>query len=225
MAYRYHGNDIDGPVVHLEQLYVRTRNLNDLVGTFTFQGAAYHLLTGNPATDAQEAILDRYLTAALSSLAEDNITLEVISSVIGSGATVSQAIIAGLMVDKTRAIERIGAEFNLEEIGLSQDHQSGLYYVGLIPALMSFAIDCINGLPDEYSTQLVDRARTFKLPLEQGKDFVELVFALCTGRGFRHETEKKLFNSVMVAFHAGFGFTPPVIMAPRIAAIAIRNDM
>ncbi|WAN69560.1 hypothetical protein BJP36_36340 [Moorena producens JHB] len=41
MGYRYIGTDIDGPRFNPEQLYVHSRNLNDLVGNFSFSGTIY----------------------------------------------------------------------------------------------------------------------------------------------------------------------------------------
>ncbi len=56
MGYRYHGTDIDGHTIDPAQLYVRNKNLNDLIGHFSFTGAIYHLLTGSVATVTSEEI-------------------------------------------------------------------------------------------------------------------------------------------------------------------------
>ncbi|NET17307.1 MAG: citrate synthase, partial [Okeania sp. SIO1H6] len=58
MEYKYHGTDIDGPTLNPEELYVRNRNLNDLIGNLTFTGAIYHLLMGKEATPSQEQLLE-----------------------------------------------------------------------------------------------------------------------------------------------------------------------
>ncbi|MGK7902402.1 MAG: hypothetical protein AB4352_13490, partial [Hormoscilla sp.] len=118
MEYRYHGTDIDGHTLNPAELYVRNRNLNDLIGNLTFTGAIYHLLTGKEPTPSEEKLLDRYLASVLSSLTEDDAVIEVIKTVVASGATYSQAIIAGLMVNKTKSFEQTIASFDLEAIGL-----------------------------------------------------------------------------------------------------------
>ncbi len=206
MEYRYHGTDIDGPTLNPEELYVRNRNLNDLIGNFTFTGAIYHLLTGKDPTPFQEQLLDRYLASALSSLTEDDAVIEVIKTVVASGATYSQAIIAGLMVDKTKSFEQTIAEFDLEAIGLSRDSSIGLYYVGLIPSLMVIALEKNPWISDAKIVNLTG-----------GKDYIEAVFTLCTNRNFSNSTERKIFNDIMVSLHAGWGFLAPSVMLPRVA--------
>lgn len=218
MEYRYHGTDIDGPTLNPEELYVRNRNLNDLIGNLTFTGAIYHLLMGKEATPSQEQLLDRYLTSALSSLTEEDTAIEVIKTVVASGATYSQAIIAGLMVDKTKSFEQTIALVDLEAIGLDRDSQIGLYYVGLIPSLMFIALESIQWVNEKkerfFHSQKIDSKR---VNLTGGKDYIEAVFMLCTNRNFSNSTERKIFNDIMVSLHAGWGFLAPSVMLPRVA--------
>ena len=211
MGYRYHGTNIDGPSLNPEELYVRGKKLNDLIGNFSFSAAIYHLLTGEQATPFQEQLLDCYLAKALSSLTEDDVALEVIRTIVASGATFSQAIIAGLMVDKTQSWEQTIAAFDLDAIGLDRDSQVGLYYIGLIPALMAMAIKSI---------QMVEgKSLEREIPKFPGgvKDYIEALFTFCTSRNFRNSAEKKIFNHVMVSLHAGWGFLAPTVMLPRVA--------
>ncbi|MBC6474608.1 MAG: hypothetical protein GDA48_18865 [Hormoscilla sp. GM102CHS1] len=215
MEYRYHGTDIDGPTLNPEELYVRNRNLNDLIGNLTFTGAIYHLLTGKEPTPFQEQLLDRYLASALSSLKEDDAVIEVIKTVVASGATYSQAIIAGLMVDKTKSFEQTIAEFDLEAIGLDRSSPIGLYYVGLIPSLMVIALESTQGIKEIFFAVKKNDAKTVKLT--GGKDYIEAVFTLCTNRNFSNSTERKIFNDIMVSLHAGWGFLAPSVMLPRVA--------
>ena len=205
MQERYHGTNIDGHT--LEELYVRNKNLNDIIGNFSFPGAIYYLFTGQEPTSSQEELLDRFLASSLSSLKENDPVLEIIPTVINSGATFSQGIIAGLMVDQTKSFEKTIATFDLDAIGLDRDSQIGLYYVGLIPLLMTIAIESIESLD----------GKRFKLPLVK-KDYVEALFTLCTNRTFIDSTERKIFNDVMVSFHGGCGFLPPTVMLPRVAS-------
>ncbi|MBC6477858.1 MAG: hypothetical protein GDA56_08750 [Hormoscilla sp. GM7CHS1pb] len=206
MEYRYHGTDIDGPTLNPEELYVRNRNLNDLIGNLTFTGAIYHLLTGKDPTPFQEQLLDRYIASVLSSLTEDDAVIEVIKTVVASGATYSQTIIAGLMVDKTNSFEQTIAEFDLEAIGLARASPIGLYYVGLIPSLMVIALE---------SNPWISDAKIVNLTGD--KDYIEAVFTLCTNRNFSNSTERKIFNDIMVSLHAGWGFLAPSVMLPRVA--------
>ncbi|NER90169.1 MULTISPECIES: citrate/2-methylcitrate synthase [unclassified Moorena] len=216
MGYRYIGTDIDGPRFNPEQLYVRNRNLNDLIGNFSFSGTIYHLLTGQEATPSQEKLLDRYLVSALSSLTEDDPVLEVIRTVVASGATFSQAIIAGLMVEKTKSFEQIIAGFDLNAIGLDRESQIGLYYVGLIPALMAIAIESIQCIQGKSFDRKNSDGKSLQFT-SGDKDYIEALFTLCTNSNFSNSTERKIFNDVMVSFHAGWGFIAPTVVLPRVA--------
>lgn len=217
MEYQYHGTDIDGLTLNPEELYVRNRKLNDLIGNLTFTGAIYHLLMGKEATPSQEQLLDRYLASALYSLTEEDTAIEVIKTVVASGATYSQAIIAGLMVDKTKSFEQMIAKFDLGAIGLDRDSQIGLYYVGLIPSLMVIAIESIQWIK-EHKENCFDYQKTDgKRVLTEGKDYIESIFTLCTNRNFSDSTERKIFNDIMVSLHAGWGFLAPSVMLPRVA--------
>ncbi|MGD1703756.1 citrate/2-methylcitrate synthase [Dapis sp. BLCC M229] len=217
MEYRYHGTDIDGPTLNPEELYVRNRNLNDLIGNLTFTGAIYHLLMGKEATPSQEQLLDRFLSSALSSLTEEDTAIEVMKTVVASGATYSQAIIAGLMVDKTESFAQTVAEFDLEAIGLDRDSQIGLYYVGLIPSLMVIALESIQWVKEDKEKFFDSQKFDGKRVLTEGKDYIESIFTLCTNRNFSDSTERKIFNDIMVSLHAGWGFLAPSVMLPRVA--------
>ncbi|MGD1805669.1 citrate/2-methylcitrate synthase [Dapis sp. BLCC M126] len=217
MEYRYHGTDIDGPTLNQEELYVRNRNLNDIIGNLTFTGAIYHLLMGKEATPSQEQLLDRYLASALSSLTEEDAAIEVIKTVVASGATYSQAIIAGLMVDKKKSFEQTIAEFDLDAIGLDRDSQLGLYYVGLIPSLMFIALESIQWIKENKEKFFDHQKTNGKRVLTKGKDYIESIFTLCTNRNFSNSTERKIFNDIMVSLHAGWGFLAPSVMLPRVA--------
>ncbi len=211
MGYRYHGTDIDGPTLNPEELYVRGKKLNDVIGNFSFSAAIYHLLTGEEATLSQEQLLDCYLAKALSTLSEDDAALKVIRTVVANGATFSQAIIAGLMVDKTQTLEYMIAAFDLDAIGLARDSQIGLYYIGLIPSLMTMAIESIQRIEGKSLDDKIGKSTRV------GQDYIEALFTLCTNRNFSNSAERKIFNDVMVSLHAGWGFLAPTVMLPRVA--------
>lgn len=211
MGYLYHGTDIDGPTLNPEELYVRGKKLNDVIGNFSFSAAIYHLLTGEEATLSQEQLLDCYLAKALSTLSEDDAALKVIRTVVANGATFSQAIIAGLMVDKTQTLEYMIAAFDLDAIGLARDSQIGLYYIGLIPSLMTMAIESIQRIEGKSLDDKIGKSTRV------GQDYIEALFTLCTNRNFSNSAERKIFNDVMVSLHAGWGFLAPTVMLPRVA--------
>ncbi|MBW4572067.1 MAG: hypothetical protein KME31_29935 [Tolypothrix carrinoi HA7290-LM1] len=205
----YQVTDIDGPTLKPEQLNVRGKNLNEIIGTFSYTGAVYHLLTGKKPHPSQEQALDNYLVKAFLSLEPNHPAMKVVKLVAAFGTSASRAIIAGLMVEIEDILSRTIKESDIAEIGLEQDAQEGLYYFAITPLLLAYAISSVKeGGNEELESQLSD-LRTRKV------DYLTCIFQITSGRNFANEIERKLFNDVMVSFHAGFGFLTPTVMLPR----------
>ncbi|AJX31092.1 Uncharacterised protein [Burkholderia oklahomensis] len=56
-ATRYRGTDIDGAILDPEGLWVRDRNLNDLIGTVSFEDTLWHLWFERMPAPAESAAL------------------------------------------------------------------------------------------------------------------------------------------------------------------------
>src|SRR5579884_1667623 len=98
---RYHGTDIDGPGFEPETLNVRGRDLNELIGSLSFVGAVYHILTGREPTEAQQRALDIYLTSALEKLGPSERMERLVTEVAGSGSALSCALMAAFLPDES----------------------------------------------------------------------------------------------------------------------------
>ena len=209
----YKNTDIDGPSLNPEQLNVRGKNLNESIGRLSYTGAVGNLLLGKELDRAEEELLDRYLCRSLLSLEIDDLARKVVGQIAGSGASISRAIIGGLMVDRSAICAEITKEFSLAEIGLDADCQRGLYFFALIPSFLLGAVETILA-GDGAGAKL---SRRWKEVGQGSRDYLGNIFFLCTGRDFGSDRERKVFNHIMVSFHAGFGFITPTVMLPRVA--------
>lgn len=205
----YQVTNIDGPTLEPEQLNVRGKNLNEIIGSFSYTGAVYHLLTGKIASQEQERTLDNYFVKAFLSLEPNHPVIQVSKLVAASGTSSSRAIIAGLMVEVEDILSRIIKESDLAEIGLEKDASEGLYYFAITPLLLAYAISSVRQGENEELEKTLKNFRTKEV------DYLTCIFQISSGKNFANEIERKLFNDVMVSFHAGFGFLTPTVMLPR----------
>jgi citrate synthase len=205
----YHGTAIDGVTLKPEQLNVRGRDLNAIIGDMSYVAAVYHLLTGQEPSPAQCQALDRYLFHVLLSVEPEDTVLKLVETVAQSNSPVPQALIAGLMGDMRASIIEVQSAWSDEEMEPLTPCQEGLYYWGLMPCLLTCAVDA-------HSQKSLRNFAEARNALKQAPcDYTEAIFFFVTGRRFGNAVERALFEAVMVGFHAGFGFLTPTIMLPR----------
>ncbi len=109
----YLGTDIDGVQINAEQLNVRSRDLNSLIGTVTYTEALYHILRGRMPTTEEKQLFDMVLVAFHGGWGLLPPTTFVPRIVAGTGVSTAQAFAAGILA-------------------------SGPYHVGAIEQAMSF---------------------------------------------------------------------------------------
>ena len=94
---KFVGTNIDGLLGRAEQLKVRDRNLNDLIGQCSFTDALFHILLGEVPTDQQRKLLDIVLVAFHGGFGLLHPTTMVPRLVAGTGVSVPQALAAGYL--------------------------------------------------------------------------------------------------------------------------------
>ncbi len=109
----YLGTDIDGVQINAEQLNVRSRDLNSLIGTVTYTEALYHILLGRMPTTEEKQLFDMVLVAFHGGWGLLPPTTFVPRIVAGTGVSTAQAFAAGILA-------------------------SGPYHVGAIEQAMQF---------------------------------------------------------------------------------------
>ncbi|MCA9058947.1 MAG: hypothetical protein KDA85_10615 [Planctomycetaceae bacterium] len=93
----YLGTAIDGVQLNSEQLHVRDRNLNDLLGTTTYTQALFHILRGRMPDQQEQQLFDLVLVAFHGGFGLLPPTTLVPRLVAGTGVPVAQALAAGYL--------------------------------------------------------------------------------------------------------------------------------
>jgi len=94
-------------------------------------------------------------------------------------------------------------------VGLDHDCLEGLYYFGLMPLLLAYVVASKADEKTEAVARSVEDLRV------RPTDYLSSIFKIICGREFESEPERKVFNAIMISFHAGFGFLTPTVMLPR----------
>lgn len=93
----YLGTAIDGVQLGPEQLHVRERNLNDMLGRTSYTQALYHILLGRLPDEKEEQLFDIVLVAFHGGFGLLPPTTLVPRLVAGTGVPVAQALAAGYL--------------------------------------------------------------------------------------------------------------------------------
>lgn len=135
--YFYLGTEIDGVHISTEQLNVRSKNLNSLIGEKTFTESLFHILLGAMPTKEETELLDMVLLAFHGGFGFLPPTTFVPRIVAGTGTNTAQAMAAGFLA-------------------------SGPYHVGAIEFAMAYYADVAEDFKKE-----VPEAEQTGLRLEQ----------------------------------------------------------
>jgi citrate synthase len=87
--------DIDGPDLLKERLYVRGRDINDLIGNFTFSEAVFHILLNRMPTEAEKKIFDAVLVSFHGGFGYSPPTVLLARLSATTGTSVAHALSAG----------------------------------------------------------------------------------------------------------------------------------
>lgn len=123
----YLGTDIDGVHINAEQLNVRARDLNSLIGTVTYTDAVYHILRGELPNDEERRLFDILLVSFHGGFGLLPPTTFVPRIVAGTGVGIPQALAAGFLA-------------------------SGPYHVGAVEHAMKF----YQSIADDFSKVATD---------------------------------------------------------------------
>jgi citrate synthase len=209
---------LDGPSLNPDRLTVRGRDLNDLVGSLSYPAAIYHLLTGDLPSRSQSDQLANWLLATLRTMTPDQPLAAGVRQSVALGASDTGALVAALALGDGVGLPATLDRTTLVALGLER-YEAGLYYFAVAPLLHCYALEA--GRAGEMEKRLA--------LLEGASDYVAAIFALASGRALAsgaksengRETERAIFDDVMVAFHAGLGNLAPTIALPR-GAISTR---
>lgn len=87
--------DIDGPDLLKERLYVRGKDVNDLIGNLTFSEAIFHILLNRMPTEAEKKIFDAVLVSFHAGFGYSPPTVLLARLSATTGTSVAHALAAG----------------------------------------------------------------------------------------------------------------------------------
>ncbi|POM14569.1 hypothetical protein CSX04_07382 [Burkholderia cepacia] len=204
-ATRHRGTDIDGATLEPEALRVRDLDLNTLIGATTFEGALAHLwfdvAPGNAAHGKHEAAIRTRLAAFAAALAPGSAAQSVAADLGAAGVAPVFAAASGLL----RGFDDVTARMpgNAPD---DADLDTMLLCAAAAPFLLHAAIE---GRPFAAGT---DGGASLDTSATQAQRMLVLTGAT------RHDAQAQAaMDMLLVAWHAGFGYITPTVLAPRVA--------
>lgn len=194
----YRGTNIDGATLEPnEGLWVRGRNLNDLIGSVDFPTALWLAWFGNLPSTTQSQAIDAVLVRIASHLSQEPAYRRGIEAVAAGGAGIVQAAACGLLGDLA----------TLENIALIEASAHGL------PTHADF----IQGLVSMASTpHFLHAALGYAAHGAVPNKHAEAVLA-AMGATRIDALSIRVIDALLVAWHAGFGYITPTVLVPRTA--------
>lgn len=206
----YQGTDIDGPQMNPDKLILRGTDLNELIGEKTLIECMFLALYNEYPTVLQLKELNRFFDDAFQSIGSDDVLFKIIPEIATSSDFSLNATIAGLTIDRKVEISSLRPP-NLEGVNISNTVLSGFYFMAILPIICGLSAAC----------PLEKEVSTLKTRLEEAKhlegDYIDRIAFFFRGKELTNYKEKRLVESVLVSFCAGFGYMTPSIMAPRIS--------
>ncbi|WP_175670316.1 citrate/2-methylcitrate synthase [Burkholderia ambifaria] len=205
-ASRHRGTDIDGATLEPEALRVRDLDLNALIGTTTFEGALAHLwfdvAPGSDAHRAHQAALGARLAAFAAALAPGSAAQCVAADLGAAGVAPVFAAASGLLRGFDDVLARV--DDNAPD---DADLDAMLLCAAAAPFLLHAAIE---GRPfaarDDAAAASLDHASTHAQRM-----------LVLTGATRDDAPAQAAMDMLLVAWHAGFGYITPTVLAPRVA--------
>ncbi|KVH62696.1 citrate synthase [Burkholderia sp. MSMB1072] len=204
-ATRHRGTDIDGATLDPEALRVRDLDLNALIGATTFEGALAHLwfdvAPGSAAHRTHEAALGARLAAFANALAPGSVGQSVAADLGAAGVAPVFAAASGLL----RGLDDVTARVRGPAPD-DADLDTMLLCAAAAPFLLHAAIE---GRP--FAAGTAGRAS-----LDAAATQAQRMLVL-TGATRGDAPAQAAMDMLLVAWHAGFGYITPTVLAPRVA--------
>ncbi|WP_419690523.1 citrate/2-methylcitrate synthase [Burkholderia theae] len=202
-ATRHRGTDIDGATLEPEALRVRDLDLNALIGATTFEGALAHLwfdvAPGSVEHGAYEAVIRARLAEFSAALAPGSAAQFVAANLGAAGVAPVFAAASGLLRGFDDVLARMHG--NAPD---DADLDAMLLCAAAAPFLLHAAIE---GRPF---------AALGSAGLDDAATQAQRMLVL-TGATRTDASAQAAMDMLLVAWHAGFGYITPTVLAPRVA--------
>ncbi|MEC4769143.1 citrate/2-methylcitrate synthase [Burkholderia cenocepacia] len=206
-ATRHRGTDIDGATLDPEALRVRDLDLNALIGATTFEGALAHLwfdvAPGHADHRTHEAEIAARLAAFADALAPGSVAQSVAADLGAAGVAPVFAAASGLL----RGLDDVAGRVHGPAPD-DADLDTMLLCAAAAPFLLHAAIE---GRPFA-----ADRHARGGTALDAAQTQAQRMLVL-TGATRADAPAQAAMDMLLVAWHAGFGYITPTVLAPRVA--------
>ncbi|MEK2606678.1 citrate/2-methylcitrate synthase [Burkholderia arboris] len=208
-ATRHRGTDIDGATLEPEALRVRDLDLNALIGATTFEGALAHLwfdvAPGSAGHRAHEAAIGARLAAFADALAPGSVAQSLAAELGAAGVAPVFAAASGLLRGFDDVLARLPGPAPDDA-----DLDTMLLGVAAAPFLLHAAIE---GRPFAADAGTGGGASA---SLDTAATQAQRMLVL-TGATRHDAPALAAMDMLLVAWHAGFGYITPTVLAPRVA--------
>ena len=204
---RHRGTDIDGAPLGPEGLRVRGLDLDALGGATTFEGALAHLwfdvAPGSTDHRTHEATISARLAAFADALAPGSVAQSIAAELGAAGVAPVFAAASGLLRGLDDVIERVRGPAPDDA-----DLDTMLLCAAAAPFLLHAAIEGrpFAAGPHARGGTALDAARTHAQRM-----------LVLTGATRHDSPAQAAMDMLLVAWHAGFGYITPTVLAPRVA--------
>jgi citrate synthase len=203
--HRYRGTDVDGPLLDPEGLWVRGENLTAKMGRESFAAALLCILTDQAPSQEQVQACDRLLRDGLQTVLESEDILELARRTSALSRDPISGLAAGLLALSAQE-GPAAAVPRRHDVGVSLELRTAMAAAAMTPALLAASIEAVDG-----NSFLSHR----KLLVREAQTFADAVLGLARGSLSAREPDLRLFEAILVAWHAGFGYITPTVLVPR----------
>ncbi|CAA9202063.1 citrate/2-methylcitrate synthase [Flavobacterium collinsii] len=205
---KYQGTKIDGPSFDPESLSVRGTDLNEIISEKNFFETVFHILAGTFPSASEQKAIETFFLASINSVSIEHEVFEQIQKTASATQSSIKGVIAGLLFDLDDEFLKTYNAYQLPNECFAKETAKGLFLIALLPLMLRIAADGKKGIRK-------DAATIYKTNSDA---FIVTAFKTLFSKTAAAEHEIKIFEALLISWHAGFGYLTPSVLAPRVTA-------
>jgi citrate synthase len=205
---KYQGTKIDGSSFDPESLSVRGTDLNEIISERNFFETVFHILAGTFPSASEQKAIETFFLASINSVSIEHEVFEQVQKIASATQNSIKGVIAGLLFDLDDEFLKIYNTYQLPEECTSKETAKGLFLMALLPLMLRIATDGKKGIHNVL-------AAIYKTDSDS---FIVKAFKTLFSKTEAAKHEIRIFEALLVSWHAGFGYLTPSVLAPRVTA-------
>lgn len=199
----YNGTDIDSPTLEPEDLKVRGESLPQMIKSSRYLNTLIRILEGRDAYKYEVYNIERYCIEAVLLVQKNVATNRLVEGHLKEGGKFQKALVSGMLTGLRKEFNQVNKKIELD---LEGDVKYGVFLKSVIPYYTGLLLGNSKGVIQNYTENSTDNT-----------SYISLIYSLFFGKQ-GNSAELKLFESLLIAWHGGFGTLTPSVMGPRVAA-------